>query len=60
MKFKIETFKEKHPFEFKRWYSPIGRVFDHIENPKERIYETLWLLSTPVGCIRLTATPHIS
>ena len=30
----IEYFKEFRWFSFKKWYSPIGTVFNHIENYK--------------------------
>lgn len=58
MKLKFEFFKEHHWFSWKKWYSPIGKVFDHVENYKGRIYETHWSLSTPVGSIRLTSMPY--
>ena len=60
MKLKLEFFKEYHWFSWKKWYSPIGKAFYHVENYKERIYETHWSLITPIGSIRLTAMPHSS
>jgi hypothetical protein len=58
MKLKLEFFKEYNHFSYNKWYSPIGKVFNYIEDYKGRIYETHWSLSTPIGSIRLTAMPY--
>lgn len=58
MKIKTEFFKDRHWFNYRKWHSPIGKVFDHVEGYKGRIYETHWLFSTPVGSVRFTAMPY--
>lgn len=57
MKIKFEYFKEFRRFSFKKWYFPIGISHVYIENYKNRIYETCWLLSSPLGCYRITFMP---
>lgn len=59
MKIKIEFFKERHFFEFRKWYTPMGNTFYHYVYPNKLIYETNLLLSTPLGCIRITIIPYI-
>ena len=60
MKLKIEAFRERHKIGYRKWYEPIGKTFDHVEDYRGRIYITYWMLSTPFGCLRLCAMPQIA
>jgi len=56
---KLELFKERHKFGYKKWHNPIGKTFHHCEDYSGRICTTLRLLSTPFGCIRIETAPAV-
>jgi len=56
---KIEFSKDRQKFGYNKWHDPIGKTFDHCEDYSGRIYTTLRLFSTPLGCIRIEMAPAI-
>jgi hypothetical protein len=57
---KLEYFKEFRNIGYRKWYTPIGRVFDHVDDAGllgNRIYITRRLLETPIGSFRLSTIP---
>ena len=53
----IKRFKEHQKFEYRKYYTPIGRTFYHVEGREKRIFVTHHLFSSPFGVIRIDITP---
>ena len=61
MKFKLFFSKEKSRFGYTRLHFPIGEKFSYIDGygKRSRIYITNWILSSPIGSIRIECIPFI-
>jgi len=54
---RFEFIKVPCRFGYEKYYTPVGRLLDHVTGYQSRIVEVHWLFSTPVGSLRVTLRP---
>lgn len=53
----IKWFKEYQKFGYKKFYSPIGKMYFYVEGREKRIYITHYSFRSPFGSLRIDIKP---